>query len=139
MLTMLYNIILPESSMLFHSDMWLCDCDWYITAWHNPNPKFQDIKKNKMKVNKVHCFQFWQVLDWSILAFQIWCVHALQDWSQITLLLVNIGLGSFLKNPLYVYVKIILLRQEGIFYLIVHDIRSFGILRENLSRMFSHF
>jgi len=36
------------------------------------------------------------------------------------LLLANIGLGSSLKNFLYVYAEIILLRQGGTFYLSVH-------------------
>jgi len=51
--------------------------------------------------------------------------------------LANIGLGSFLKNSLHVCVKIILSKQEGIFYLSMQGIKSLGTLKENSSRMFS--
>ena len=52
------------------------------------------------------------------------------------LLLVNIGLGSSLKNPSHVYVE---LKQGDTSYLIVHDIKSLEILRENLLRIFLCF
>ena len=44
------------------------------------------------------------VLGWNILAIQIQYAHVSQDWLKITLLLANIGLDSFPKNPLHIYI-----------------------------------
>ena len=74
MLNMLYDIILPEPSMLFHVTMTLTlSCNWCVTVWlwcHvNPNPKFLKIKikekeipneKRKNKIVRVHCLELWQ-------------------------------------------------------------------------------
>ena len=50
------------------------------------------------------------VLGWNILAIQIQYTYISQDWLKITLLLANIGLDSFPKNPLHVYIESILLK-----------------------------
>ena len=81
MLNMLYDIILPEPSMLFHVTMTLTlSCNWCVTVWlwcHvNPNPKSLKIKikekeipneKRKNKIVRVHCLELWQdkwVSEW---------------------------------------------------------------------------
>ena len=48
---MLYNIILPESSMLFH-----VACDWSVTVWPcchiHPNPESPEIKIKEKEIRK---------------------------------------------------------------------------------------
>ena len=61
-------------------------------------------------------------LEWNTLNSPICCIQELPEWLQIILLLKNTGLDFLLKSLLLVYVRIILLRWEHIFYMGMHDI-----------------
>ena len=64
--------------------------------------------------------------------FLIYYVLELLHWLQIMYQSVNIGLGSFPKNPLHALAVIILLRQGDIFYSNVHSTECLGVQKESL-------
>jgi len=80
-------------------------------------------------INLFNLYILKTVPRWNISVSPTCCVYALLEWLQIMLLLGNIDWDSFLRNLLYIYMIIILLRWEYTFYIDVHDIRSYRILK----------
>jgi len=80
-------------------------------------------------INLFNLYILKTVPRWNISVSLTCCVHALLEWLQIMLLLGNIDWDSFLRNLLYIHMIIILLRWEYTFYIDVHDIRSYRILK----------